>query len=96
MKKTNENTAAAKNANFEIPDSYWHDFVIGSKICDLMHHDAQEGIDILRSVEEGLEEAVEKEKNPQIRQKFESSLAKVKESLAAFREAFYSLRREGF
>lgn len=96
MKKSTEKNAAETTAKFVIPETYWHKFVVGNKVANLMHGDGQETIDCLTTIEDGLCEACKDEDDPKIRRAFEYSLGKVHEALAAYRDAFYSLRKEGF
>ncbi len=83
-----------KNEN-RIPATYWENGT-GANLYDRMHHDGQEALDMLLSVEDGLNTAVANETDEAVRQELEKARKQIRTSLRAFRRGFYGLNREGF
>lgn len=85
---------ANKNEN-QIPATYWQTGN-GATLCNLMHGDGQEALDMLLSVEDGLTAAIENETNEAIKAELEKAQKHIQTSLRAFRRGFYGLSNEGF
>lgn len=84
-----------KNTENKIPATYWENGN-GANLYDRMHGDGQEAIDMILSVEEGLETAIENETDETVKAELVKAKKQIHASLLAFRRGFYGLSNEGF
>ncbi|MDD3155457.1 MAG: hypothetical protein PHS41_11370, partial [Victivallaceae bacterium] len=85
---------AKKNEN-RIPDTYWAT-TVGKKVATLMHGDAQDALDLLNEIDDGMTEAVENEMDEAMKAELITAQKRFKDSLNSFRKAFYGMSKQGF
>lgn len=85
----------AKKSENKIPATYW-DTTAGGELHHRMHGDGQEALDMILSVEDGLETAIANETDEAVKAELEKAKKQIHASLLAFRRGFYGLSNEGF
>lgn len=78
---------AKKNEN-RIPETFWKT-PVGQTLCNKLHHDGWEALDVLNSVNNAIDEAVKGETNEAIKTELEKAQKQFKASIRAFRRGFY-------